>query len=93
MRKLLVVALLSLFSAPALAQPMCGPLEEVQRALLSEFGERPVAIGETTRFAIVTFANAESGSFTILAVRPDGLACDLASGRHWRDAKAREQAS
>jgi hypothetical protein len=92
MRKLLVIALL-LLSPAALAQPMCGPLDEVQRALLSEFGERPVSIGEATELAIVTFANAGTGSFTIVAVRPDGLACHLASGQRWHETKARETAS
>jgi hypothetical protein len=77
----------------ALAQSMCGPFEEVQRALLTEFGERPVSIGKTVRFSIVTFANAESGTFTIIAVQPDGLAYHLASGQGWRDTKAREKAS
>jgi hypothetical protein len=91
MRKLIIIALL-LLSPAALAQPMCGPLDEVQRALLSEFGERPVSIGEATGLAIITFANGESGTFTIVAVRPDG-ACHLASGRRWHDTKARETAS
>ena len=92
MRKLIIIALL-LLSPAAFAQPMCGPLDEVQRALLSEFGERPVSIGEATGLAIITFANGESGTFTIVAVRPDGLACHLASGHRWRDTQARQKAS
>jgi hypothetical protein len=93
MRKLLIITLILLSPALAQAQPMCGPVEEVQRALLAEFGERPVSVGKTTGFAIVTFANAEAGTFTIIAVRPDGLACHLASGQGWREAKAQDKAS
>jgi hypothetical protein len=93
MRKLLIIALLLLSPATAHAQSMCGPLDEVQRALLAEFGERPVSIGETARLVIVTFANAGTGTFTIIAVRPDGLACHLASGQRWHDTKAAEKAS
>jgi hypothetical protein len=68
-------------------QRQCGPLQEVQKTLASEYGETVTFIGAAGKdgnLVVATFLNHETNSFTILVVNPDGVACLIAAGEKWK---------
>lgn len=61
----------------------CAPVMVVLRALLDEFAELPVARGMSHGNTAVMVVASASGSWTILHLTGNGLACVLASGVGW----------
>jgi hypothetical protein len=86
--KSLIAACHILAAIPAQAQQRpCAPVQVMQESLASEYGETPAfiaAAGEAGDLAVATFINPKTNSFSILVVRPDGIACMIAAGEHWR---------
>ena len=85
--KILTIGCLAAFLAgagltgAAMAQTACGPRDLVVERLAERYGEARQSIGVTVNGAVVeTFANLESGSWTITLTMPDGIACMVASG-------------
>ena len=68
-------------AAPALR---CGPRDAVLAALESDGADLQDAGLTPTGFLAETFANPETGTWTWLLTRPDGLTCLLAWGESWR---------
>lgn len=59
----------------------CAARAQVVQALAETYGETRRAIGLAgDQLVMETFASAESGSWTILVTRPDGVSCLVASG-------------
>jgi len=78
---------LALMSSPAVAQQACGPWRIASAALARTYGEHPIEMGQAGSVILTVLANPTTGTFTIVAVRPDGIACLVASGLHWRTVK------
>lgn len=77
-----LVALLSA-SMPALAgAASCAPKAVIEDALGGQFAETPFATGIAAGNMVKFFGNAESGSWTVVVVRPDGVACVVAQGEN-----------
>jgi hypothetical protein len=73
---------------PALAQTACGLHEEMSKTLIQTFDERPLGRGLQTPIRMFeVWTSDATGSWTILLVRPDGLACVMASGQAWTPAR------
>jgi hypothetical protein len=75
-------ALWAAFFAPAsMAQTPCMDLGQAAERLERAHGEVPTWRGVSVRgYAIVLFESAEKGTWTIVMVRGDGLACPLDAG-------------
>lgn len=87
MKHILALASLPLLAVPAQAQPACGIYNEVVKDISGpKYGERRVAQGQTKlgaeggKIVVEVFAAPRGKTFTILLVRPDGLACIIAAG-------------
>jgi hypothetical protein len=62
---------------------VCGEIGKMAKHLADTYGEVPVSAGRNTLGNVLTvFASAE-GSFTVLLVRPNGMACSVDSGTGW----------
>ena len=63
------------------AAPQCAPRESVTDTLTGRYAEAPRMRGLAGSGVIVElWANGDSGSWTILVTRPDGISCLVASG-------------
>ena len=71
------------FAVPAYAQnPNCAPPQVVVERLVNGYGERRVSIALGAGGTLVeTWANLQSGTWTVVVTQPDGLACMVASGQ------------
>ena len=59
----------------------CGQREPIVERLADRYGESRQSIGLGTQNRVVeTFANPETGSWTITVTMPNGVTCLLASG-------------
>lgn len=69
---------------PALASNTCAPRDALVAQLEKSYGEILSARGLQGPNALIeVFASAESGSFTVLMSRPDGISCIVSTGTHW----------
>ena len=67
------------------AQLACGPYAVVVQRLESQRGETRWARALNSESAIIeTWVNNRTGSWTLLSVTPDGQACMIGSGQHFR---------
>lgn len=71
--------------AVANAQGPCQDRRAVLDKLAKDFDEAPVAIGMAANGGVleVLAASADKNSFTIIVTMPNGMACMLASGKHF----------
>lgn len=83
MRCALAVALL--FAIPAQAQQLpCGDYQEVLNGLSQNYGESVVAQGFDDRGVLVQVFAAETGTYTLVVIRPsDKVACVISAGNGW----------
>jgi hypothetical protein len=82
------LAFVAVTASPAMAQNapalLCHDHGELTKALLDRYHEVPVSIGlQTDGQLLQVFASAETGTWTILMTRPDGVACILSAGKHF----------
>ncbi len=70
---------------PVFAQALaCAPRAALAAQLEASYGETLSARGLQNPNALIeVFASAESGSFTVLISRADGMSCILSTGTHW----------
>jgi hypothetical protein len=81
MHRLILATLCTLSAWPALAQGNCTTRTALTVALATSYSEAPVIMGITSTGAVLElWANAETGSWTVLTVTPDGVACIRATG-------------
>lgn len=75
---------------PADAQQVnrCANHDKLAKQLGDGYKEKLKAIGVVGKKAIVEVFVADSGSFTILVTRPNGLSCVLAAGHSWDNVPA-----
>jgi len=80
----LLVALVT----PAAAQqprPDCFPSQQMYSQLSGAYGETRRHAGLSGQIILEVWTNPETGSWTILSTRPDGISCLAAAGEGWAD--------
>ncbi|MHA6326213.1 hypothetical protein [Roseivivax sp. CAU 1753] len=66
---------------PASAQTACAPRALIVDRLARQFGEAPQSVGLVASDTLIeVFASDESGTWTILMTRADGISCLVANG-------------
>jgi hypothetical protein len=83
-RKIFVLILLAI-ALPASAQPrqLCAPRAALLEKLSQDFGEVPFARGIDGGGNLMEILTGPKGSWTLLIVRPDKIACIVGSGEGW----------
>ncbi len=72
-------------ASPASAAGPCYPRDAIHAHLAERYGERPAGIGVTAGQLVELLVRPDGASWTILVIRPDGLACPVAAGEDWTD--------
>lgn len=79
-----LAAALSLLAAPALAGTNCAPIDQVVARLTDGYGEHIVWEGITAAPLLMqVWGNADTGSWTLVILDADGVACVSAYGDDW----------
>ena len=77
----LVIAVLALIAvSEARAQSNCAGAADMFAYLSEQYGESPVTLGLINGNSVQTWANVETGTWTVIVVQPGGMACPIASG-------------
>lgn len=81
-----LIATIAALALPAAAQPTkCYPVEAMMQHLQTRYGETSRGMGLAGTVIVEVLANAETGTFTIVVHRPDGMSCPLADGENWQE--------
>lgn len=81
MRALILAAGLACAAVPAVAQAPCGPYDAIVDVLTGQHGEASVLrMMADAGFVLEIWINAQTETWTVLMVRPDGTACLPAYG-------------
>lgn len=65
----------------ARGQAQCAPADAVADRLAEQYGETIAHVGLDTRGVLIEWwENPETGSWTLIVLRPDGARCFIASG-------------
>ena len=70
-------------SNQALAQQACGERAKFMIKLEQSFAELPVAMGLTSKGAVLEVFASKNGSWTFLLTMPNGMTCVVDSGQAW----------
>jgi len=71
-------------AAEAEGRPSCAKRDQVVRKLEERFGETLRSIGlHQTDGVVEVYSSDETGTWTILMTRPDGMSCLMSSGQMW----------
>lgn len=62
------------------AEPGCAPYRQAVADLAAGYGERAIMRGLDGRGIAIELLISPAGTWTILAIRPDGIACVVAEG-------------
>jgi hypothetical protein len=62
----------------------CYPRDAIHAHLAERYGERPAGVGVVAGQLVELLTRPDGASWTILVVRPDGLACPVAAGEDWK---------
>jgi len=82
-RAILTTALI-LVGGAVTAQMACAPRDELAAELARDYHETPRGSGiMADGSALMEIYAAETGSWTVIITRPDGLACVVATGDGW----------
>ena len=84
MRTVLAALAAVMLCASASGQPVCLPYPHLSAQLARLFGEHRTGRGVLDEGMASEIFLSPSGSWTFVVVRPDGIACVVASGREWR---------
>lgn len=81
----IIAALLMCAVVAANAQEKCIPHRDALAYFLKDHGERPIANAVMENGVVIEIlAKPDGATWTMLALRPDGKACLVASGSDWR---------
>lgn len=62
----------------------CAPRDTIVTHLEKKYGETRRGVGLQNRGSVTEiYASAETGTWTIIVTRPDGVACAVAAGEAW----------
>jgi len=83
----LALPLLAAAAVPSTASAAspCYPRDELLALLAERYGERPAGAGISAGHLVELLARPDGASWTILVIRPDGVACPVAAGEGWTD--------
>lgn len=71
---------------PASAQTSCAPHELIKKRLVSDYRESLIGRGlQSSMRLFEVWRSSEDGNWTILMLKPDGVACIMATGFAWTD--------
>lgn len=70
--------------SPAGAAGPCYPRDAIRAHLAERYGERPAGVGLAGGLLVELLTRPDGASWTILVIRPDGLACPVAAGEDWK---------
>ena len=94
-RRAVIAALVFLAPVSAKAQQNCGPRDQVTKKLTEAYGERLTAGGlqklRGQQSVMELWTSDETGSYTILITRPNGLSCIVAVGTDFFQVATPEQ--
>jgi len=79
----LFIAALTLAPSAGIAGP-CYPRDAIHAHLAQRYGEQPAGVGMAAGQLVELLTRPDGASWTILVVRPDGLACPVAAGEDWK---------
>ncbi len=79
----MAVLCLAAFTAESAAQAPCTMRDDLVKLLASKYKEGPVSFGTANGKAVVEVFASETGTFTIIATRANGLSCIIAAGQDW----------
>jgi hypothetical protein len=66
------------------AQPAaCAERASLVQSLSNNYAEQPTSMGLAANGAVFEIFTSETGSWTILVTRPDGVSCLMATGENW----------
>lgn len=75
---------------PALAAPVCAPREQLVSQLENKYGEAQHGAGLKDAVAVYEiWTSDQTGTWTIMMTRTDGISCIIASGEIWADAPSK----
>jgi hypothetical protein len=82
MKRLILAAFLLATPAMAQEQVSCFPVPDLAKVLADKHAELPAVEGVATdgKMRLVLFANPETGTWTAVTIRPNGLGCLEMSG-------------
>ena len=82
MSKVSCILLLSLgMITPAVAESVqCGPKLAIAKQLSERFGEVPIVSGISMSSSMKFFGNPRTGSWSLILIKPNGVACVVATG-------------
>ena len=73
-------------SAQTLRPVACGQRDAITAKLEQRYSEHQKGAGLVSGTRLLEIWHSEkTGTWTILMTRPDGIACVMATGKHWRD--------
>jgi hypothetical protein len=76
--------LTSASAEPAPQGPACRPWREVSNYLSQKYAEQPVAYGLQDNGSLLqVYASADTGTWTLVTMQPDGNACLAGAGNSW----------
>lgn len=83
--------LAALFATAAVAEPTpqavqapCKPWKEVAQYLGQHYSEHPIAVGlQSDGSLLQVFAAPNASTWTLVNMRPDGMACLISAGKDW----------
>lgn len=78
---------LSFGAAPALAQMVCSDHAKIVKRLQDGYQEIRAGVGLAANGALIELYTSETDTFTIVLVRPNGMACLMAVGDGWSEIK------
>jgi hypothetical protein len=81
----LITACLVFSAGAAAAQAVCAPREQIVKRLNDTYGETRQGYGlQNAQLIVELYASEETGTWTLIATRPNGVACAMAVGKEWR---------
>ena len=81
---LLALGAASLASNAGAAGLWCGDRAGIVKSLASKYGEAPVSMGVAANGSLLqVLASPDGETWTVLLIRPSGIACIMATGENW----------
>jgi len=76
-------------SAAQAVQAPCKPWKEVAQYLGEHYSEHPVAVGlQSDGSLLQVYAAQNASTWTLVNMRPDGMACLISAGKAWEELAA-----
>jgi len=69
----------------------CAKRQAIAESLKNKHKEVPLSVGVASNGTVIEVFASESGSFTIVNTRPDGLSCLIAAGENWQVLEAEKE--